>query len=335
MTHFLRSRLSLPAVASLFILAQASSVHAIEPKVLPNNTEMVVAVNLRQIVNSDLAKKNEFLLKIAKGLVESALTSNQDTTKYQQAAGFDLFHDVTNLTVAFPAKKDSKNLFIVAQGTFDPAKIRTAMAAAEGDGLKVKASRSGSYDVFEYGSTDGTTLYVGLYDATTAFIAYDRQQVIDAFSRADGSSPSKLSATMQTLLANQSQAAFGMISTGNALLAMTDNGAVANVSVGGQSFAGLESVTVNIGVSKDINLNVAMATKDKNAAQSLKDQADLGFASLRALVQANDSANPTMKAVNNILRSIQVSLTGVRNNVVGAASLDDVQQLLNFIPTPK
>jgi len=97
----------------------------------------------------------------------------------------------------------------------------------------------------------------------------------------------------------------------------------------------LESVTVNIGVSKDINLNVAMATKDKNAAQSLKDQADLGFAALRALVQANDSANPTMKAVNNILRSIQVSQTGVRINVVGAASLDDVQQLLNFIPTPK
>ena len=79
----------------------ATAVHAQATKLLPNDTEMIVTLNLKQILNSEIAKANKTLLDIAKGKIEEML-DDKGFGKYLKKADFDLFRDLSSITVGGP-----------------------------------------------------------------------------------------------------------------------------------------------------------------------------------------------------------------------------------------
>src|SRR5438132_9933177 len=116
-------------VALILGLAAVSTAGALEPKYLPNDSEMVFTVNLRQILDSDLFKTNKDAVAQGKAALENQAGDNP-VMKYLKNAGFDIFRDLQSITVANNGGKDPTAIII--EGAFNPAKFKaTAEQAAK------------------------------------------------------------------------------------------------------------------------------------------------------------------------------------------------------------
>src|SRR5690348_15351621 len=101
------------------IAVVAAPVHAAElDKFLPDDTQVVASINVRQILDSGLAKKYE----IAKEF-EKALGQNEEATKVLKGLGLDPLKDITRITIAHTGKQDDKQVLACIHGSFDLAKI--------------------------------------------------------------------------------------------------------------------------------------------------------------------------------------------------------------------
>src|SRR5262245_5076689 len=83
-------------------------------KYLPNDTELLLTVNVRQILDAPLVKNNNQIEQV-KGLIKG----NEDVQKVLEALGFDLFKDLTSITIALPAGTDLQQGTVLVEGKFN------------------------------------------------------------------------------------------------------------------------------------------------------------------------------------------------------------------------
>jgi hypothetical protein len=86
---------------------------------LPDDTELVVAINFKQILGTKLAKDNA--VEHIKGLI----ASSEEATAVLKDLGLDPLQHVHRVLVASPGSKEVDRGLIIIQGEFDPAKFRT------------------------------------------------------------------------------------------------------------------------------------------------------------------------------------------------------------------
>ena len=118
----------------------APAVQAQGTKILPADTELVVTVNLQQILKSEVFKANKTLVDIAKAKITEVL-DDKEVGKYLKKANFDIFKDLSSVTVGYPAGRAENEAFLLLQGNFDSEKIEGAIMEASkeaGAGVKVK-----------------------------------------------------------------------------------------------------------------------------------------------------------------------------------------------------
>src|SRR4051812_43238790 len=94
-------RFWIAAVCTLGLFMATSAAQAQNTKLLPADTEMVMTINLAQILKSDVAVKNDLILKIAKDKIEEQL-DEQGVAKWLKKAEFNIFRDLHAITIAVP-----------------------------------------------------------------------------------------------------------------------------------------------------------------------------------------------------------------------------------------
>src|SRR6266542_1796949 len=127
----------------------AAPLHAADvDKLLPNDTETVASVNLKQILESPLAKK------LPLDMAKDALKQNEEIQKTLTELGFDPFKDIDSITVAGAGGSDADRMLVIVRGKFevekfdkkaedvakdmkDQLKIHKVPGAAEGAGSKL------------------------------------------------------------------------------------------------------------------------------------------------------------------------------------------------------
>src|SRR5438105_4660189 len=82
-------------------------------KYLPEDTEVLVSVNVRQIVDSDLFKK--YALEQAR----AALKDQEDVQDVLKELGLDPFKDLDRVLVAKPSGGEQDRGLVIAYGRFD------------------------------------------------------------------------------------------------------------------------------------------------------------------------------------------------------------------------
>ncbi len=148
----LRSRkcwlLTLALGASLF----ATPVRAAEvDKLIPADAQMVMVFNVRQALESPLAKR-----KGAVDIVKSGIDNNAQAKIVLAALGLDLTKDIESMSVSVanlsdiqPGSKPEK-VFIIVRGKFDPDKIDALAKKTD----TVKVSKEGNTTVYEFKDKD-------------------------------------------------------------------------------------------------------------------------------------------------------------------------------------
>jgi|GEM_PF-641127 len=108
---------NLLALVLLLVLA-ASGILAADAALIalaPANSSVLIGVNVRELLNSELGRE----------IMGQARLDSPDLKAFIEKAGFDPFHDISEILIAAPAqmgKQKSRGLFMI-RGSFDPTRF--------------------------------------------------------------------------------------------------------------------------------------------------------------------------------------------------------------------
>jgi hypothetical protein len=87
-------------------------------KLLPNDTEIIAGINVKQILNCALAKK------VGQDTIKDMIKQQEMVQKVLDELGFDPFKDLDSIVAAWPNLSDTDKGLIIARGTFDIKKAK-------------------------------------------------------------------------------------------------------------------------------------------------------------------------------------------------------------------
>jgi hypothetical protein len=109
---------------------------------LPEDTETLLNLNVRQILDSPLIKKH------ALEAAQEALRGNDQIQNILKDLGFDPFKDLDRIQVAAPGGADKDRGLVIVRGRFDLDKFKAkaeGTATNNGENLKVHKVLGGKY----------------------------------------------------------------------------------------------------------------------------------------------------------------------------------------------
>src|SRR5262245_53042979 len=161
----------------------ASQAHAVDPKLLPGDTELVVSVNIKQMLDSEIAKQYKDIIDQARGALE-AQVQNNPAAKYLEKTGFDVLRDLHSVTIASNGTKEVDAVFVVIEGKFNADKVHAVAEEIAGENADhLKISKIGSTKVYEIVPPgENKRIYAALINDTTLVAAPSQDALKDAIS---------------------------------------------------------------------------------------------------------------------------------------------------------
>jgi len=287
----------------IFTLALAtSSIRAAEfEKYLPDDTEVVFHANIRQALDSALARK--YLLP----QIQANLKGHAEVQEVLNALRLDPAKDLQSFTFAGPGNISEKKWTAFLRGSFDQDKIQ---AAAD-------AFASTQADVLKTHTQDGVTVYEirdpkGARSAFAAFIEKDllliastKDQVTASLAKKNAGKESALNKALSALIQEgNGKESIWVAATPNQLINLLPQN---NKLV--MDFAKkIKSLKAGITLTDDFRFSVRIETPDAKSAREVR-QNLVGCQSLLILlVTSNDQLKDFGSTLTDILNSIKFTL---------------------------
>jgi len=324
------------AVCTLGLLVASATAQAQNTKLLPNDTEMIVALNLGQILKSDVLKKNELIVNLIKGQIEDQLDS-QGVSKWLKQADFDLFRDLTSVTVAVPGgKREPGDSFILLEGKFDSDKIETAAKEASKDaGDAFEVFKIGATKVFKIAPQDQKTVYASVLDKKTMVISASKEDVTEAIGRLSSGKKAAFKAdVIKSLLETvNSKQSINVVATSGMMTKIAEN-APQGGDKAKDALETIDGLSVAITIDKDIDFQLGVNAKTKETASQYATLGNLGLkgaeAKLKDLAKKDERFGPAV----DVLKTVRINAQGSNLVVRGQISIDALTEILKNLPLP-
>jgi hypothetical protein len=298
------------AALSLTALALASAPLSAAPLDVhvPPDTEMLVTVNVRQIVDSPLFKKH------ALGPAKDALKDLSDVEDILKDLGFDPFKNLDRIIAASPG--GDKGLLIV-HGKFDLAKFKAKGDDAARDNPdilkihKIGDGGGGQFTVYEVvlPTDDDDSIFVSIPNDRTMLVSSGKDDVVEALKRGKGKKKATLKnkdfqALVEKMSSKQSVsvAALGKALKGGALdeaPKMVKNLVEKVEAVGG-----------GITFGNDVRLELLVSTKTERDAKELRDGTNNGLKLALAALLVLSEDRKDLEALADMLKTIRITAKG-------------------------
>jgi hypothetical protein len=312
-----RLRMELIA-AALFALALPLCAAEVE-KYLPEDTEVILVVNAKQLLDSPLVKKH-FLEHI-----RGHLKSNDEVTKILESLGFDPLKDVTRITVALSMVGSEAKGLIIAHGRFDKAKFEAKaeeVAKDKSDSLKIH--KDGEHKFYEVKVDGGEKpLFIGVLDSMTIVASPEKQHVLDAFSKGEAKKAPKkeLQELIEKADANQS---LWFAATANAFL----KGDFSSDDKAKKNLEKMHNITAGVVVDKGIKVAFAIATKSPANAKELAEELKEGLSQAKGLLALVAEQNKGLAPLVDTVGSLRVNTDGSAITLNSEISEDLLEKIL-------
>lgn len=322
------SRLSRFGLAAAFAVAVAFPpvARAAEPdKLLPEDSEFVLSVNLKQIVESEIIKK--YALEQLKQALQGA-----DARKFLTDLGLDPMKDVERIVAGGSGKDqtDTKGLMII-HGKFDPDKLyKAAEAQTKKDPDHFTLVKDGKDVMFKYQPDNGNPAYGTVVDETTVIVGSDKKMVTTAL--AVGSKKPNLSKDLTALIAKQDdKASLWMVGITkdklNNLKLPKGGGAPANLQ---DQLGKMDSVALAVRVTGDISLDVTLGMANADAAEELGRTIDEGLQQIKGAVPFLAAMNPQMKPLVEVVNTLKSTVKDKSINLSAKMAGKTIGELLKM-----
>jgi hypothetical protein len=275
----------------LFALVMAGSIQGAEAdKLLPNDSEYVVTLNVRLLLDSPLAKKY--------GLprLQELLKSDQEFQDIFKSLGMDPLADIHSLTSASPNFSDPAKTLFILHGKFEPAKIHAkALEVIQTYGEVLRIHEADKAQYYEVNFPGQTSFYVAVVDAVTIVASPGKDGVIEALEKAGGKKKFTVKKELVNLLEKvDPRCTLSMIGLKSALehspLGADDNARPV--------FAKVETATAGVLVGDDIKAEFALSAKNPDTAKELS----------KELVEKLDQAKGIVSILARDLKELQILL---------------------------
>ncbi len=301
-------------LVAVLLLALAGSALAradLDP-LLPPDTESYVSINVRQVVDSPLFQK-QILAPLKQALEEAGGDKLKETLK---DLGIDPFKDVDRLTMASPGGVEADRGLIIAQGTFDTAKLKAKgeeAARDNPDALKVHETSLGGgakhtiYEVII--PNQDSSLFVALSGNKLLLASPGKDYVVDALKRARDKKKAGLNnkafqAVVEKLDPKQS---LSLAFLGKSL-ANANNDAVPKFLT--DAFGSLEAVGGGLNVTNEIKLDVLLAGKDNDSARRMQTALDKGLKMALVGLSLLGEERKELSLLLDVVKSVKVTARG-------------------------
>jgi hypothetical protein len=295
---------------------------------LPADTEMVVTINVRQIVDSELFKKN--LLAEAR----EALKGLPEVNDVLKDLGFDPFKDLDRVIVARPGGPDKDRGLVIARGRFDAAKFKAkAEDAARDHGEVLKAAKvpdgsGGHFVVYEVTPpNDEGTWFAALAGKDALLVAPRKDYVVGALKQAKaGKKPALKNKDAQALLARmdpKQSVSVGVV--GKALA----GSAGAAPRVVRDLLKGVEAVGGGVTFGEDVKMEVVVAAASEKEAKALRDGAERGLNAALVALALLAGENKQLGPALDVVKTVKVTSKGKVVTFKARVTADVVKELLN------
>jgi hypothetical protein len=281
-------------------------------KYLPNKTEGVVTINVKQMMQSSLVKDNLEALK-------QLLATTGDAQRVLNDVGVDPFQDIDAVVLAF--ETDPSRSLVLVQGKFDTAKIaaHAEKALKDASPLLKKIDKVGDYTIYEVLPPEQSeTIHVAVLDGTVVVASPDKDKVIEALDKKAGKKKAELKQELQVMLAKAdpsqsiSIAALGLPLPGGGPAALTK----------------ITAIRGGITIGDDVKASFELSTSCADDAKSVEADLKEGVDQIKALVDLTATQNKDLKPLVDAVASIKLASEGSVVTVTGQLSKDVIDKLM-------
>jgi hypothetical protein len=305
----LHRRFATTAVALLLtVLAAVPGRAADLDPYLPDDTETVININIRQILDSPLIKKH--VLEHA----QEALRGNDQVQDVLKDLGFDPFKDLDRVIIAAPGGTDKDRGLVIVRGRFDLDKFKAkAEETAKNDEehLKIQKVLGGKYLLYEVNAPEfDAPLFVALPNKETVLVSPGKDYVVDALK--------KIGKTDKVVLKNKEfQALLEKMNDSQSLSMAAIKTPAHRDAVNGlpgdikDMIAKIQAVGGGLTISDEVRMEIVVTTKNTSEAKELRDSADAGLklvlAGLSAFTTNQKDAAPALDFLLEFAKSLRVT----------------------------
>lgn len=294
---------------------------------LPDTTEVVVFVNVRQLLDAPAVVKH--LLPEVKAAWE------RDGFKPRALAErlkFDPFKDVVSLTLAGPAKQASEKSLLIVRGRFDVETIQTAADIYANRGADdFKAHKQDELRYYEFKEPrSGRSGFASFLDKETFVLSPSRDALLAAADRQRAKKPPQLSKDLEALLGKID----GKQTIWVAGIAADDlkKDLVSNPQVR-KTVDALQSIRGGITVTAGIQADFVIQTSDARAAGEIRKLLD-GVKSLLSLAALDPGTERLGTLPADLVSALKVATDKEAVTIKGQLGAEQIDKSLKTKPAP-
>jgi hypothetical protein len=320
------------AAALLAALASATPVRSAEiDRCLPDDSEIFVSVNVRQILDSELMKKY--------GLTPArdALRDLSEVEDILKDLGFDPFKDLDRVIVGSPTGADKDRGLLIAHGRFDLDKFKAKAdesAQNHPDSLRilqVPDGRGGKERVYEVNAPQvEMPLFVAIPNTTTFLVSPGKDYVVDAIKKLRGSGKTALkNKDFQNLLEKMDdRQSLSVAAVSSALKKGLKKSRQLTPDAQGV-LDQVRAVGGGISLGEDVKLEVAVTARSERQARELAETARQYITlapTLLALLAPGEQKPKGLDLVEDLIKSLRVSRKGLVVLIKGRVGSDTLEE---------
>ena len=282
--------------AGLALPARAAEVDPL----LPAETESIMVVNVRQVLDSDLVKK------YAKAQIEQALKA-RDNQKILESLGLDPFKDVDRVTIGSWGKgPEDMEAVVIVRGKFDPTKLFAAaqdLAAKDNEKAKIEIVQEGTYKLVKVtAENQPKPFFAAVANEKTIVGASDKKRVADLLGRAEkAAAKPELKRELALLALRQDEKAslyaIGLTEGRIDQIPGLNNIPGVDPEKFQKSVEKMESFAMTLRLTDEVGLEMAMGMKDAAAAEDFGDQVAQLLDTVKQFIPLLTMNQPNLKPV--------------------------------------
>jgi hypothetical protein len=303
--------------AALLLTVPARTAEVVD-KLLPNDTELVVSVNLKQILGSPLGKK------IPRDKIEDAIKNQDEVNKNLQDLGFNPLDDLHSVILAAASGEEQDKGLAIAHGKFDVKKFEAKAEEVAKDMKdvikihKVPDSSTKLYEVTPPGETE--PLWIALPNATTLLASKGKDYVLDALDKEAGRKQTALKSKDLAALLNR------LDTTQSIWVAVLGSTLAKNPQLSGNQdvkevIDKISDATAAINIDKDLKVQVSVTAKTANDAkdldEKLKDGLNTALGAVALLAGQKKELAPLVDVLKNVKPDVKGKVVSVELEIAG------------------
>lgn len=270
-------------------------------KFLPADTEVVLTINVRQLLDSPLMKKH------ALSSLQMLIKGNTELQNTLTALAFDPLKDLSTITAAAAGVTENDRGMLILRGQFDLTKVQAKaeeVAKSQGDVLKITmADGARIYEVKPPGQEQ--VIHVLLIDSNTLVASPKKELVLEAHGRAAGRVNTAIKKEVGDLLMKvDGTQSIWVALPGNVLARAALPGADDKSR---KSLDKIETFHGGITLTGGVKIEFTITAKSPAAAGELVDDLNEGLNQARGILSVLASNQKGLQSVVDVLTSIKAT----------------------------